>query len=155
MTKQRPVGNLGDDGPVLADARSLPWHKLGEGIEIKVLRLSRTTGEWALYVRMQPGSKIAPHKHLSAGEFFVTKNELLYDVGSAPAGTYGYEALGEIHSQARADVETEYLFLGRGPVLFSGPDGQLEFVLDWEFYQQLARGSSMPSVTEGTQDHAA
>ena len=148
MTKQRPVGGLGEDGPVLADSRLLPWIKLGDGIDIKVLRYSRTSGEWALFVRMQPGSKIAPHKHLSAGEFFVTKGELLYDVGSAPAGMYGYEALGEFHSEARAEVETEYLFLGRGPVLFSGPDGRLEFVLDWEFYKQLAEGSSMPSVTD-------
>lgn len=148
MKKQQVIGVPNQNGPLLADTRSLPWHRLGDGIDIQLLRYSRVTGEWALYVRMHPGSRIAPHKHLSAGEFFVTKGELLYDVGSAPAGYYGYEALGEVHSEARADVETEYLFLGHGPVAFHAADGHIEFVLDWEFYKRLTEGESMPSVTD-------
>ncbi len=148
MTTPEPVRELGIDGPVLAAIASRPWIALGDGIDIKVLRYSRVTGEWALYVRMQPGSKIIPHKHLSAGEFFVTKGELIYDVGSAPAGTYGYESLGEIHSEARADRETEYLFLGRGAVAYPGADGRIDFVLDVDFLRDLVSGAGKPSVTE-------
>lgn len=148
MKKPAPVENLGEDGPVLADTRALPWLALGDGIEVKVLRYSSVTGEWALYVRMQPGSRITPHKHLSAGEFFVTKGELLYDVGSAPVGYYGYEALGEVHSEARAEVETEYLFLGRGAVAYPSADGRIDFVLDVDFLRELVEGRLQNSVTE-------
>ena len=148
MSKPEAVTTLGVDGPVLAAIATQPWVPLGDGIAIKVLRYSRVTGEWALYVRMQPGSKIVTHKHLAAGEFFVTKGELLYDVGSAPAGTYGYEALGEVHSEARAERETEYLFLGRGAVAYPGADGRIDFVLDVDYLRELVAGQSKQSVTE-------
>lgn len=148
MTTAAPVKHLGEDGPVLADTRQLPWLSLGEGIDVKVLRYSSVTGEWALYVRMQPGARITPHKHLSAGEFFVTKGELLYDVGSAPVGHYGYEAIGEIHNEARAEVETEYLFLGRGAVAYPAADGRIDFVLDVDFLRELVKGRLQSSVTE-------
>lgn len=141
-------GEPGTDGPVLTDTKSAPWHELGEGIEAQLLRYSPTTGEFALFVRMQPGSKIAPHKHLSPGEFFVTKGELIYDAGRAPAGVYGYEALGEIHKEARAEVETEYLFLGRGAVVFIDEDGGAEFVVDWESYRDLAGGAEVNKITD-------
>lgn len=148
MDKIRVTTELGQDGPVLANTRELPWHSLGDGIEVQVLRYSRVTGEWALYVRMQPGSRIIRHKHLSAGEFFVTRGELIYDVGSAPAGVYGYEAIGEVHAEAHADRETEYLFLGRGAVAYPGADGRIDFILDVDYLRELVRGSAKPSVTE-------
>ncbi|MCZ8132373.1 MAG: cupin domain-containing protein [Steroidobacteraceae bacterium] len=150
MSKAKVATRLGDDGPVLADTRAAKWHALGDGIEIQVLRLSRVTGEWALYVRMQPGSRIVLHRHLSPGEFFVTKGELKYDVGSAPAGTYGYEATFEVHGEARADELTEYLFLGRGAVAYPGPDGRIDFVLDAEFLERLVAGESLQAVTVRT-----
>lgn len=148
MPKPAAVKELGQDGPVLADTTRLPWYALGDGLEVQVLRYSRVTGEWALFVRMQPGSKITPHKHLSAGEFFVTKGELLYDVGSAPAGHYGYEAIGEYHAEARADVLTEYLFLGRGAVAYPADDGRIDFILDVDFLRELIAGHRANDVTE-------
>jgi len=148
MAIRASVGQMGKDGPVLANTRELPWHSIGEGIEVQVLRYSNVTGEWALYVRMQPGSRITPHKHLSAGEFFVTKGELLYDIGSAPAGFYGFEAIGEVHNEARAEVLTEYLFLGRGAVAYPAADGRIDFILDVDFVRQLAEGYLQNSVAE-------
>lgn len=138
----------GTDGSVLSDTHRAPWHALGEGIDVQVLRYSPTTGEFALYVRMQPGARIAAHKHLSAGEFFVTKGELIYDVGRAGVGVYGYEAISEVHEEARAEVETEYLFLGRGAVAFIDRDGGVEFVVDWEAYRDLAQGSEVSRITD-------
>lgn len=138
----------GAPGALLADTNSLPWHSLGEGIEFQLLRFCAVTGRWALYVRMQPGSRILPHKHLSSGEFFVTKGELLYDVGSAAVGVYGFEALGEVHERARAEVETEYLFLGHGPVAYPDENGAIAYVLDHEFLSRVARGELEASVTE-------
>lgn len=139
----------GATGALLADTSQLPWYSLGEGIEFQLLRFCAVTGRWALYVRMQPGSRILPHKHLSSGEFFVTKGELLYDVGSAPAGVYGYEALGEVHEVARADVETEYLFIGHGPVAYPAEDGTIAYVLDYEFLRRVADGELEANVGRG------
>ncbi len=137
-------------GGLLADTRGLPWHSLGEGIAFQLLRYCDVTGQWALYVRMAPGSRILTHRHLSSGEFFVTRGELIYDAGSAPAGVYGYEALGEVHSEARAEVETEYLFLGHGAVAFTGEDDKIDFILDAAFLKNLAEGQHMQSVTANT-----
>ena len=137
----------GKEGAVLADTNQLPWYLLGEGIEFQLLRYSRVTGEWALFVRMQPGARIIPHHHLSAGEFFVTKGELKYDVGTAPAGVYGYEAIGEVHKEARTDELTEFLFLGRGPVSYPDEEGNIQFILDWEFLKRITEGEDLEKVT--------
>ncbi len=137
----------GKEGAVLANTNTLPWHQLGDGIEFQLLRYSKITGEWSLFVRMQPGTKLLPHIHLSAGEFFVTKGELKYDAGSAPAGVYGYESLGEVHNEARADELTEFLFLGRGPVAYPDEQGQVQFILDWEFLKRITEGESLEQVT--------
>lgn len=147
MGGQHRSHDPGKQGALLADTRSLPWYSLGEGISFQLLRFCEVTGRWALFVRMQPGSRILPHKHLSSGEFFVTKGELLYDVGSAPAGVYGYEAIGEIHEVARAEVETEYLFLGHGPVAYPDDRGGIAYVLDYEFLKSVADGNVKANVT--------
>lgn len=134
-------------GPLLANTHALPWHSLGEGIEFQLLRYSEITGEWALYVRMQPGARIIPHHHLSAGEYFVTRGELKYDMGAAPAGVYGYESIGEVHKEARTDELTEFLFLGRGAVSYPDEGGNIQFILDWEFLKRVTEGEELEKVT--------
>jgi hypothetical protein len=146
MDKQK--FNPGKTGPILADTNALTWHNIGEGIEIQLLRYSEVTGEYSLYVRMHPGSRIASHKHYSIGHFFITKGELKYDQGSAPKGVYGYESLGEIHNEARADELTEYFFMGSGPTAFLDQNGEVEFILDWEFYKNALEDDISHSVNE-------
>ncbi len=142
-----PVHIPGQEGAVLANTHELPWYTLGDGIEFQLLRYSPVTGEWALFVRMQAGAKILPHIHLSAGEFFVTKGELKYDRGSAPAGVYGYEAVSEVHNEARTDELTEFLFLGRGSVAYPDTTGEIQFILDWEFLKRVTEGEKLEQVT--------
>ena len=93
----------GATGPLLGNTEKLRWHDLGGGVAFQLLRLCEVTGDFTLFVRMQPGAKIAPHTHYGTGQFFVTKGELKYDRGNAPAGTFGYEAQGEVHNEAHAD----------------------------------------------------
>lgn len=124
-------------GPMLGNTRELPWHALGDGLEFQLLRFSEVTGDFTLFVRMHPGAKIAPHTHYGTGQFFVTKGELKYDLGNAPAGTFGYEAQGEVHNEARADELTEYFFVGTGSSVFTAEDGTVESILDWQALKRI------------------
>lgn len=145
MTKDHDAGKTGDLIVNIADARA---HELGQGTSIRLLRYSEETGDWVLWVSMQPGATFAPHWHLGHGQYFVTKGELIYDVGSAPAGTYGYEPIGSRHSEARCEVPTEYLFMGHGAVAFTDEAGEVRFILNHEFLRDLASGALKADVSK-------
>lgn len=145
MTKEHDAGMSGDLIVNIADAKP---HELGQGTTIRLLRYSEETGDWVLWVEMQPGATFAPHWHLGHGQYFVTKGELIYDVGSAPAGTYGYEPIGSRHSEARCEVPTEYLFMGHGAVAFTDDEGAVRFILNHEFLRDLARGSDQADISK-------
>lgn len=145
MTKVHDAGKTGDLIVNIADATV---HELGQGTSIRLLRYSEETGDWVLWVQMQPGATFAPHWHLGHGQYFVTKGELIYDVGSAPAGTYGYEPIGSRHSEARCDVETEYLFMGHGAVAFTDEDDAVRFILNHEYLRDLARGALQSDISK-------
>ena len=127
----------GAAGPLLGNTKELPWLDLGDGLEFQLLRFSDVTGDFTLFVRMQPGARIAPHMHYGTGQFFVTRGELKYDLGNAPAGTYGFEAQGEVHVAARADELTEYFFVGTGSSVFTAEDGRVESILDWQALKKI------------------
>lgn len=151
MTIEHDAGKAGDLIVNIADARA---HELGQGTTIRLLRYSEETGDWVLWVEMQPGATFAPHWHLGHGQYFVTKGELLYDVGSAPAGTYGYEPIGSRHNEARCEQVTEYLFMGHGAVAFTGPDGDVRFILNHEFLRDLAQGALVSDISNEGADAA-
>ena len=127
-------------GDVVVRVGEKEWYDLGGGTRFKLLRCNMHSGEWALYVHMAAGASFAPHRHLSNAEYYVTRGELLYDVGSAPEGTYGYEPIGSVHTQARCEVDTEMLFIGRGAVAFTGEEGEVRFILDNEFLHGITAG---------------
>ena len=84
---------VSEKGDILANINSMEWLDVGGGTSFKVLRACAKTGGWALYVKMTLGATFQPHRHQGTGEFFITKGELLYDVGSAAVGTYGFEPI--------------------------------------------------------------
>lgn len=147
--------NPGKQGDLIVNIADCEQVSLGTGTTIRLLRYSEETGDWVLWVSMQPGATFAPHWHLGHGQYFVTKGELIYDVGSAPVGTYGYEPIGSRHSEARCEVETEYLFLGHGAVAFTGEDGEIRFVLNHEFLRDVASGRTKSNVANEDMGHAA
>lgn len=153
MTTEHDAGKLGDLIVNIADAKA---HELGQGTTIRLLRYSEESGDWVLWVEMQPGATFAPHWHLGHGQYFVTKGELIYDVGSAPAGTYGYEPIGSRHSEARCDEVTEYLFMGHGAVAFTDEAGEVRFILNHEFLRDLSKGLHAPDISnEGVEAERA
>ena len=128
-------------GDILANIHDIDWLDVGGGSYFKVLRLREKTGQWVLYVKMEPGARFQPHRHEGWGQFFITKGELIDDVGSAPAGTYGFEPIFAVHHEAGCGVETEMLFMGEGAVTYFTPDGGIDYVMNVQ---------TLKAVTEGT-----
>ncbi len=132
---------LTERGDLLANIHTMKWLDVGGGTSFKVLRADPDSGDWALYVRMAPGARFQGHRHLGNGEFFVTKGELVYDVGRAPAGTYGFEPIFSEHFEAGCEVETEMLFIGRGAVAYFKDDRKtLDYLFDAQTLIAMARG---------------
>ena len=138
----------GKQGDLIVNLKDVSAVELGTGTTIKLLRYSEETGDWVLWVSMEPGATFAPHWHLGHGQYFVTKGELIYDVGSAPAGTYGYEPIGSRHSEARCEQPTEYLFMGHGAVAFTDEDESIRFILNHEFLRDLSRQTITADVSK-------
>lgn len=146
MTKQ-DLTNPASLGDIVQNINSMDWFDLGGGTKFKLLRYNEINGDWVLYVNMQPGAEFAAHKHLSSGQYFVTKGELIYDVGSATAGTYGYEPIGSVHTMAHCKVETEMLFIGHGAVAFTDDVGGVRFILNHEFLRDISQNKVVADIS--------
>lgn len=145
----------GQPQDVLVHCPDLPWHMMGPGTWFKLLRISEETGAWTILIKMEKGSRFAPHKHLGAAEFFVTKGSFDYRAGTAKVGDYGYEPLGAIHGATTATEETEYTFTAYGPIAFLNEDGSVQLLFDfaavkalWDEQQAGKSGSVKLSVAD-------
>ena len=118
------------EGDLLANIHELEWLDVGGGTQFKILRLCEKTGQWALYVHMEPGARFQAHRHEGTGQFFIMSGELIYDVGNAAQGTYGFEPIFAEHRDAHCVVETEMLFLGEGAVTYFTPEGEIDYVFN-------------------------
>ncbi len=144
MTIEHDASNTGD---LIVAIKDVPAVELGTGTTIRLLRYSEETGDWVLWVHMQPGATFAPHWHLGHAQYYVTKGELIYDVGSAPAGTYGYEPIGSRHNEAHCVEETEYIFMGHGAVAYTDEENNIRFILNHEFLRDVASGKQMQDIS--------
>ena len=129
------------EGDLLADTTVMDWLDVGGGTKFKILRLCEHTGNWALYVHMEPGARFQAHRHEGNGQFFVTKGELIYDIGTARAGTYGYEPVFAVHVDAHCTQETEMLFLGQGAVTYFDEDRNIDYVFNVQMLKEALAGS--------------
>ena len=59
------IHDPGVQGGMLADINKIDWVELGEGVKFKLLRYCDVTGDWVLYVQLQPGVKFGRHQHIS------------------------------------------------------------------------------------------
>lgn len=125
MPSREPVDTL-------VRTKDLPWLKLAEGVDFKVLRISAETGIYTILLRGQAGSTIAPHRHLAAAEYFMLKGHIKYRAGEAKAGDYGHEPLGAYHEKTTFIEDTEMYYTGYGPVAFLGEKGEIAQILDGE-----------------------
>ena len=127
-------------GDIIIDTNKMEWIEVGGGSRFKVLRACLKTGDWTLYVQMDPGAAFQAHRHQGSGEFFITKGELIYDIGKAPAGTYGFEPVYAEHFDAKCEELTEMYFSGRGSVTYFDKDKNIDWILDSEWLHKVSLG---------------
>jgi anti-sigma factor ChrR (cupin superfamily) len=132
-----PAESTAGPKDLLVRGKDLPWHPLGPGTWFKLLRVSEETGVWTSLIKMEAGSRFAPHKHLGAAEFFVIRGEFDYRAGTAKAGDYGYEPLGAIHGATTCTVESEYVITTYGPIAFLNEDGSVQMLYDFAAAKKL------------------
>lgn len=84
---------------------------------IKILWTGSEGGAWAVLFRWKAGFVAPAHKHLSGSHTFVLSGKLLVGKDHLVAGDYLYEANGSFHGATTAEQDTEYLFIGNGPLL--------------------------------------
>jgi anti-sigma factor ChrR (cupin superfamily) len=123
---------------ILQDTAQLRWIPIVTGIDYRLLFTSPETGRWTVLFRCQPGSSFPRHRHYGAGEYFVVRGRMVYRMGIAAAGTYGYEPLGSIHDSTVFPEYTELLFTNFGPVVFLNEDGSVVSILDHALLEKLA-----------------
>lgn len=135
------MATIDDGNEILIQTEEMAWETLGDGVGIKVLRVSEETGQWTALIRMDAGATFAAHKHFGAADGYITKGELEYRVGSASAGSYLYEPLGAVHDATTCSAETEILFTSYGPIVFYNEDGSVAQLLSYETALALLEGS--------------
>jgi len=126
----------------LVDSDALPWIPVGEGVAMKVLRVSSETGHWSALIQMEAGRSFPSHKHLGPADFYVLKGAFAYRGGTARAGFYGYEPIGAYHDATTAVEDTVYTFNSYGPIGFTDADGNVVNVMSWEAIRDLARSAA-------------
>ena len=130
------------DNEILVQSEDLEWQTMGDGVGVKILRVSEETGQWTALVRMEPGATFAAHKHLGAADGYILKGKLEYRVGTASAGSYLYEPLGAEHEATTCSEETVILFTAYGPIVFREADGSVAQILSYETALAMRQGSS-------------
>lgn len=140
---------------ILIQTNDLPWVKMGEGVDIKVLRVSAETGYWSAIIRMQPGAIFAAHKHLAPADFLILKGKLKYRMGEAGEGAYGYEPTGAVHEITTCDEETILTFNAFGPSIFYNEDGSVGQILNHETALEMMHGAQKGFTARGSAIAAA
>jgi hypothetical protein len=72
------------------------------------------------------------------------KGRMEYRMGTAAAGTYGYEPLGVIHDLTLFPEYTELLFTNYGPVAFLNEDDSVSAILDHAELQRRVDSPASP-----------
>jgi anti-sigma factor ChrR (cupin superfamily) len=134
--------NASKPDEVLQPVEALRWHPVVDGIDFRLLFSSAETGRWTVLFRCQADSFFPRHRHYGAGEYYVLQGRMEYRMGTALAGTWGYEPLGSIHDRTEFPVYTELLFTNYGPVAFLGEDDAVTAMLDNSYLESLAAAAA-------------
>ncbi|HVW70142.1 MAG TPA: 2,4'-dihydroxyacetophenone dioxygenase family protein [Steroidobacteraceae bacterium] len=103
---------------------TLPWFDYAPGVQMKLLKINRSTGQFVLLLRAEPGAHLGRHKHYGTVNVYTLRGRWRYleDPWTATAGSYIHEPAGAIHT-FEADKD-------EGLLVFLVVDGCLEFLDD-------------------------
>lgn len=124
LSQTQDVSVLEDDDWIPGVDPKKSWFRL--------LYFSAETGVWAVVFRWNKGFVAPKHKHLGSSHSYILKGELALREQRFPVGAYLFEANGSVHDATEALVDTEYLFIGTGPLAFYCEQGELTGLFGWE-----------------------
>ncbi len=130
-----------DANEILLQTENLDWQTMGDGVGIKVLRVSEETGQWTALIRMEAGATFAAHKHLGAADGMVLEGKLEYRVGYAERGAFLYEPLGAVHEATTCSEPTTIYFNAYGPIVFHDESGAVTQILSHETALAMQEGA--------------
>src|SRR5262252_2508804 len=110
------------------DTEDIPWAVWDDGVEAKVLRVSRETGTWVIINRFAPGKRIPTHHHDGSVHAYTLKGRwhyLEYDIVASPR-SFVFEQAGSTHTlEAMPDSEepVEVFFVIEGGLILYDDDG--------------------------------
>jgi quercetin dioxygenase-like cupin family protein len=110
---------------------ALPWLRLSEGVDAKVLHIGGERGNWSALVRLKPGSGLPRRRQLAAAELYVVKGTGNHpQAGALTADDYVFEPAGAICDEVTADEEVLLFMVSHGPSAFVDADGSVRQILD-------------------------
>lgn len=121
------------------------WIPYGEGW-FQACSFNASTGGFANVLRLNPGTKLPTHYHVSTVHGWTIKGTWYYeehkDKWIANAGTYIFETPGELHTlvvPATSDGPMITLFVLSGGLIYTNPDGTFKAYDDGFTLLELAR----------------
>lgn len=120
----------------------IPWAKLTDGIEVKLLRTGAGSGVYTLMTRFEPGIEIPTHKHFGCVHAYTIEGRWRYREYPwiAEAGSYIYEPTGSVHTLATPDDNTGptvVIFVIESGMAYVSPDGEVWGIEDAESIGRL------------------
>jgi 2,4'-dihydroxyacetophenone dioxygenase len=135
FAKSIPQQSFDPIGAALVRTKDMEW--IGTNAGVKFLRISKETGWIAALVRGRAGQVNPPHTHLGPACFYVLEGGFEFRGGSARAGDWVWEAAGAIHPATSHPIDTIYLSLTYGPVVFHNKDGKEPKMIDFRSSQAV------------------
>ena len=139
------------------NSEELPWVEQGEGIEMKVLRVSDDFGTWVVLNRFQPGVTLPTHRHSGgvtaytiSGKWHYLEHEFIATTGSVVR-----EPACSAHTltvPADAAEPAVVFFVIEGSLTHIGPDGSIWGISDAQTerqrYFELAAAQGTPLASD-------
>jgi anti-sigma factor ChrR (cupin superfamily) len=92
-----------------------PWKHAGsDDVDVRLLH-REPDGRVTLHVRMEPGARIAPHRHLAAEQCYMLAGERRVGTRVYHAGDYWHAAPGSLHEASESPGGCAYLLIASRP----------------------------------------
>jgi quercetin dioxygenase-like cupin family protein len=78
----------------------LPWFDYAPGVQLKLLKIDRSSGGIVMLLRAEPGAQLGRHKHYGTVNVYTLKGRWSYaeDPWTATTNSYVHERAGSIHT---------------------------------------------------------
>ncbi len=92
---------------------TLPYVDYAPGVQIKLLKINRATGQIVMLLKAEPGAYLGRHKHYGSVNVYTMQGKWRYaeDPWVARTGSYVFEPAGSIHTFEADKVEGLLVFL--------------------------------------------